>query len=137
MIDKIEVGKISLEVINLLGLDLSADTPVYVGATNIAHMSKEHNYEFNRYYDNLSDIISTADYVRLREADGSIEYIKLFGKYIKLAIRIAGDGKYYARSLYFIETDRVENLIKKGELKKLTKSKKSDIIDLKTKEFED
>jgi hypothetical protein len=63
-----------------------------------------------------------ADYVRLKEDDGSIEYIKSFGNYIKLAVRIAGDGKYYARSLYFIETNRVENLVKKGELKKLTKS---------------
>jgi hypothetical protein len=122
MIDNIEVGEISLEVINLLGLPLSESTPIYVGVTNIAHMAKEHSYEFNRFYDRLSFIISMADYVRLKEDDGSIEYIKSFGNYIKLAVRVAGDGKYYARSLYFIETNRVENLVKKGELKKLTKS---------------
>ena len=122
MIDNIEVGEISLEVINLLGLPLSESTLIYVGVTNIAHMAKEHSYEFNRFYDKLSFIISMADYVRLKEDDGSIEYIKSFGSYIKLAVRIAGDGKYYARSLYFIETNRVENLVKKGELKKLTKS---------------
>jgi hypothetical protein len=121
MIDNIEVGEISLEVINLLGLPLSESTPIYVGVTNIAHMAKEHSYEFNRFYDKLSFIISMADYVRLKEDDGSIEYIKSFGNYIKLAVRVAGDGKYYARSLYFIETNRVENLVKKGELKKLTK----------------
>jgi hypothetical protein len=118
----IEVGKISLEVIELLGLSLSESVPIYLGTTNIAHMAKEHSYEFNRFYDRISSIISTADYVRLKEDDGSIEYIKFFGKYIKLAIRIAGDGNYYARSLYFIETNRFENLMKKGELKKLTKS---------------
>jgi len=67
-------------------------------------------------------IISTADYVRLKKDDGSIEYIKSIGKYVKLAVRVAGDGNYYARSLFFIETDRVENLVKKGELKKLTKT---------------
>jgi len=118
----IEVGKISLEVIELLGLFLSESVPIYIGTTNIAHMAKEHSYEFNRFYDRIPFIISTADYVRLKKDDGSIEYIKSFGKYIKLSIRVAGDGEYYARSLYFIETDRVENLIKKGELKKLTKS---------------
>ena len=125
----IEVGKISGEVINLLGLSLPENTSIYVGVTNIAHMAKEHSYEFNRFYDRIPQIISTADYVRLKQDDGSIEYIKSFGKYIKLAIRVAGDDNYYARSFYFIETDRVENLVKKGELKKkLTKSKESDII---------
>ena len=121
MIDNIEVGEISLEVIKLLGLSLSESVPIYVGTTNIAHMAKDHSYEFNRFYDRIPFIISNADYVRLKEDDGSIEYIKSFGKYVKLAVRIAGDGNYYARSLFFIETNRVENLIQKGELKKLTK----------------
>ena len=118
----IEVGKISTEVIKLLDLPLSENTPIYVGITNIAHMAKEHSYEFNRFYDKIPQIISTADYVRLKKDDGSIEYIKSFKKYIKLAVRIAGDGNYYTRSLYFIETNRFENLLKKGELKRLTKS---------------
>ena len=128
MIEVTEVGKISLEVIKLLDLPLSEDTPIYVGVTNIAHMAKEHSYEFNRFYEKIPLIIATADYVRLKKDDGSIEYIKSLGKYIKLAIRIAGDGNYYARSLYFIETNRVDNLVKKGELKKLTKSQNSDIM---------
>jgi len=116
-----EVGEISLEVIKLLGLSLSESTAIYVGASNVAHMAREHNYEFNRFYNRIPFIISNADYVRLKKDDESIEYIKFLGKYIKLAVRIAGDKKYYARSLYFVEADRVENLIKKGELKKLTK----------------
>ena len=118
----IKVGEVSLEVIKLLDLPLSESVPIYVGITNIAHMAKEHSYEFNRFYDRIPFIVSTADYVRLKKDDGSIEYIKSFGKYIKLAVRISGDGNYYARSLYFIETDRVENFVKKGELKRLTKS---------------
>ena len=121
MSDNTEVGKISLEVINLLGLPLSEDTPIYVGVTNIAHMAKEHSYEFNRFYDKIPLIISTADYVRFKEDDGSIEYVKSIGKYIKLAVRIAGDEKYYARSLYFVHDKVVKRLIKNGELKGLTK----------------
>jgi hypothetical protein len=87
MSEMIEVGKISLEVIELLGLSLTEDTPIYVGVTNIAHMAREHSYEFNRFYDRIPLIISTADYVRLKQDDGSIEYIKSFGKYIKVAVR--------------------------------------------------
>jgi len=83
-------------------------------------MAKEHFCEFNRFYDKIPLILSSPDYVRLKKDDGSIEYIKTFGKHLKLAVRVAGDGKYYARSLYFIETDRVENLVRKGELKALT-----------------
>jgi len=121
MIESIKVGEISSDVISLLDLPLSESTPIYVGVTNIAHMAKEHNFEFNRFYDRIPLIISTADYVRVKEDDGSIEYIKSFGKYIKVAVRVAGDGKYYARSLYFVRDKIVKRLIKNGELKMLTK----------------
>ena len=115
-----KIGEISSEVIELLELPLDGVTPIYIGATNIAHMARTHSYEFNRYYNRLPLIISTADYVRLKKDDNSIEYIKLFGRYIKLAVRVAGDGNYYARSLYFIESNRVNNLLRKGYLKYLT-----------------
>ena len=121
VLDVVEkIGEISLEVITLLGLPLTEAAPIFIGVTNIAHMASDHGYEFNRFYDKIPLIISSADYVRLKNEDNSIEYIKSFGKYIKLAVRIAGDGYYYARSLYFINADRVENLVKKGELKNLT-----------------
>lgn len=118
-----QIGEISLEVIKLLDLPLSNVTPIYIGVTNVAHMASVHRYEFNRFYDKIPFIISTADYVRLKKDDNSIEYVKSLGKYVKLAVRVAGDGNYYARSLYFIEKDRVESLVKKGELKSLTKQR--------------
>jgi len=126
MIEKI--GEISLEVIEVLKLPLKERTPIYLGTSNKAHMLKYHNYEFNKFYEEIPHIILTADYVRLKEDDGSVEYIKSLGKYLKIAVRVAGDGNYYARSLYFIETDRVENLIKNGELKPLTNNKLLSII---------
>jgi hypothetical protein len=116
----VKVGEFSPEVINTLGLDIQAGTGIYIGASNIAHMARDHSYEFNRFYDKIPLIIAASDYVRLKKEDNSIEYVKSFGKYVKLAVRVAGDGNYYARSLYFVETNRVENLVKKGELKPLT-----------------
>ena len=115
-----KIGEISTEVIELLNLPLTEATPIYIGVTNVAHMASNHSYEFNRFYDKIPHIIGAADYVRLKKEDNSIEYVKSFGKYIKLAVRVAGDGNYYARSLFFIETNRVENLLKKGKLKVLT-----------------
>jgi len=116
-----KIGEFSSEVISLLNLNIPVGTGIFIGETNIAHMLKTHPYEFHLFFDQLSYIISNADFVRLRVNDNSIEFIKEFGKYIKLAVRIAGDGKYYARSLYFIETNRVENLLKTKKLKQLTK----------------
>jgi len=114
------IGKITIDVIKLLKLKLTQETPIFIGDSNKNHMKNTHPYEYNRFYSDLPIIISTADYVRLNTQDNSIEYVKSYGKYIKLAVRVAGDGNYYARSLYFIESDRVENLVKKGELKPLT-----------------
>ena len=116
-----KVGEISAEVVKTLGLSIPANTSVYVGRSNIAHMVQEHNEEYWRYYDKISLILSLPDYVRVKKDDDSIEYIKFFSKHVKLAVRVAGDGEYYARSLYYIEANRVENLVKTGELKSLDK----------------
>jgi len=115
-----KVGEISLEVIKLLGLPLTEAVPIYIGVTNIAHMAREHSYEFNHFYEKIPLIISTADYVRLKKDDGSIEYVKSFGKYVKLAVRIAGDGKFYTRSLYRVRDNVVKRMVKNKTLKPLT-----------------
>jgi uncharacterized protein (UPF0254 family) len=116
-----KLGEFTAEVIEKLNLDITIGSGIYIGTSNILHMSRKHPYEFDNFFDKIPLIISSADYVRRRNNDGTIEYIKLFGKHLKLAIRIAGDGEYYTRSLYFVETNRIENLLKKGELKRLTK----------------
>jgi len=119
MIDKI--GEFSPEVVALLNLDILAGTEILIGVTNIAHMAKEHPYEFNRYFDRIPLILSTPDYVRIKQDDCSIEYVKRFSRFVKVAVRIAGDGKYYARSLYRVRDSVVARLIKNKKLKSLTK----------------
>ena len=84
-------------------------------------MVSEHEYEYYRYFSKIPLILSNPDYVRLKKDDGSIEYIKNFSRYIKLAVRIAGDGEYYARSIYRVRENVVERMIKNNELKPLTK----------------
>ncbi|MCL2109897.1 MAG: PBECR2 nuclease fold domain-containing protein [Oscillospiraceae bacterium] len=121
MIEKI--GEFSPEVIKLLNLDISAGTDIYIGATNIAHMVKEHKYEFDRYFDKIPLILSAPDYVRLKTDDGSIEYVKHLSKYIKIAVRIAGDGEYYVRSLYTVRDRITKKLIEDGKLKPIDKKK--------------
>ena len=105
MIEK--VGEFSPEVIKYLNLNINAGTAIYIGDTNREHMRTRHRHEYETYFSRIPRIISSPDYVGINPADGSIEFIKVFGKYLKLAVRIANDGEYYARSLYSITSKRV------------------------------
>ncbi|MCL2086317.1 MAG: PBECR2 nuclease fold domain-containing protein [Oscillospiraceae bacterium] len=116
-----KIGEFSPEIVKLLNLDISAGTDIYIGVTNIAHIANEHKYEFDRYFDKIHLILSAPDYVRLKTDDGSIEYIKHLSKYIKVAVRVSGDGKYYVRSLYTVRDRIVKNLLKSDILKRVDK----------------
>ena len=125
MINVDKIGEFSPEVIETLNLDIPAGTAIYIGESNIEHMKNRHKREFDKYYSRLPRIISEPDYVGINPKDESIEFVKQFGKHIKLAIRIANDGEYYARSLYMITSKRVENFIKDGKLLPIDNSENS------------
>jgi hypothetical protein len=116
-----KVGAFSGEVIKILGLNVTQGTPIYLGDKNRLHMEKRHRRDFEKYGKRLQRIIAEPDYVGLHK-DGSIEYIKSWGRYVKIAVRVAGDGAYYARTLYHVETKLSEELIKAGRWKPLTKT---------------
>lgn len=116
-----EVGRLSARVIELLSLPLREDQPIYVGASNIAHMESRHPVDYARYGKYIPDILSCPDYVGTNPTDGSIEYVKEFcidNEFVKVAVRLSGGGTLYARSLYVLNHNRVMNFIRKGTLKK-------------------
>jgi len=119
------VGEITKEVIDILELSVSVGTSIYIGPTNIEHMQREHPTEYNRYFALLPKIISSPDFIGINPKDDSLEYIKTFptsgGNYLKLAVRISGDGLLFARSLYEILERTVKKRTEKGMLKPLTK----------------
>jgi hypothetical protein len=119
MLDKI--GVFSLEIVETLNLDIPAGTAIYISETNRRHMKNRHPREYEKYHNHLPKILSSPDYVGINTSDGSIEIIKIFSKYIKIAVRIASDGDYYVRSIYEVGKSRVENSLKSGQLKHLTK----------------
>ena len=45
--------------------------------------------------------------------------VKANGEYVKVAVRLSGGGTLFARSLYVLNPNRVQNFIKKGTLKKV------------------
>lgn len=117
-----EVGKMSTRIISLLGLSLQQDQPIYLGASNIAHIQKKHSNAYAKYGKHITQILSQPDYVGENPKDGSIEYVKEFvveKEHVKIAIRISGSGTLFVRSLYVLNPNRVQNFISKGTLKKV------------------
>jgi hypothetical protein len=113
-----QVGVITAQVIRILNLKVAAGTPIFLGESNIAHMKSEHEADFGLYGDLIEEIISAPTYVGLRK--GSIEYIKELSEYVKIAVRVSSDGSYFARTLYTMNPDKVEDMVAKGNLFSLT-----------------
>ena len=83
-------------------------------------MQSKHPQDYQKYGQYIQSILSAPDYVGMNPSDSSIEYVKEFNinnEYVKVAVRISSGGKYYARSLYVLNNNRVQNFINKGTLK--------------------
>ena len=114
-----EVGKITNTVIKLLNLPITTDTPVYIGETNITHIKISHPADFAKYHGFIEEIINSPDYVGLNNKDNSIEYVKVINidnEFVKVAVRVTTKGKFFVRSLYALNKNRVNNFIAKGTL---------------------
>lgn len=117
----LQVGKLDSKIISLLSLSFAPDTPIYLGQSNIQHIQNSHPAAYAKYGSRIPDIISAPDYVRENPKNGSIEYVKEYqidNEFVKVAVRVSGSGKLYARSLYILNNNRVQNFISKGTLKK-------------------
>lgn len=113
------IGTITQQIESLLNLNLPNDRNIYLGETNIKHMITSHPTDFQKYKDELTNILSNPDYVGLNPNDSSIEYVKEYivdNEYVKVAVRIYSGKKFYARSIYVLNNNRVKNFISKGTL---------------------
>ena len=82
-------------------------------------MKADHAEAYEKYGGEIRNILDDPDYVRL-STNNSIEYVKEFvynGEYVKVAVRLSGGGKYFARTLYVLNRRRAEDFIASGELK--------------------
>lgn len=128
MINRKRIGFFSSAVVETLGLGISPGTPIYIADTNIEHMKASHPEDFEKYGNDIADIIANPDYVGQNAKDDSIEFTKEYfvnGDFVKVAVRVTTRNVYYARSMYVLNPNRVKNFIKKGTLKSLTNHEKS------------
>lgn len=119
------IAHISSKVIQMLNLDCKLDEPIYIGDSNIEHMKEKHPADYEKYHDHISDILSAPDYVALNKKNNSLEYVKEFkfdDNFVKVAVRVSKSGRYFARSMYVLNTRRVLSFITNGTLKKIDKN---------------
>ena len=93
-------------------------------------MQASHPGAFAKYGSQMTSILAAPDYVGQNPSDGSIEYVKEFltdGEYVKVAVRLSGSNRYFARSLYILNNSRVRNFIAKGTLKKACNSSQTSV----------
>jgi hypothetical protein len=125
---KAPIATITENVIRALKLDCEAGVPIYLGKSNIEHMEQSHPEAYAKYSKNISEILNKPEYVGLNPSDGSIEYVKEYraeqGEFVKVAVRVSLSGRYYARSLYVLNPNRVRNFVRKGTLKHLHNDEK-------------
>lgn len=115
------VGTLSARVVELLGLSMRAGQAIMLGQSNIAHMKSKHPADYEKFGQYIPQILVAPDYVGENPADGSIEYVKEFvieDAFVKVAVRVTSNGTLFARSVYRLNTNRVNNFIAKGTLKK-------------------
>lgn len=116
-----QIGTFSEKVIGLLQLDLEANTPIYIGDSNIEHIKKRHPYEYEKYFSSIEDIIANPDYVGQNPSDKSIAFVKTYqlgSEYIRVAVKIMTSGRCYAKTLHLLSTCNAERYIEKGTLQK-------------------
>lgn len=120
-----KIGTLTKEVIKTLNLPLTYEKDIFIGKSNILHMKQKHMNDYIKYGKYIKDILREPDYVGLNKKDKSIEYVKEFfidnNEYVKVAIRISITNKFFVRTLYVLNNNRIQNFIKKNTLKPLTK----------------
>lgn len=119
-----KIGVISKEIVDLLQLNIDPDTPILIGDSNISHIKNRHEYEYDKYFQCLPDIIREPDYVGLSPKDNSIQYVKEFiidSEYIRVAVKVTRNNKCFVKTLHLLSTCNTERYIQKGTLKKLDK----------------
>ena len=116
-----QIGKVTKRVIELLELDYKEELPIILGDTNIEHMKRQHLEDYNKYGQDIEDIIKNPTYVAKNPNQGSIEYIKEYkidNEFVLVAVRISNKGTMFAKTLFKMTELKKNIYLRKGYAKK-------------------
>lgn len=102
------VGWISQDVIEITGTGWAVGDRIFLGDDNIEHMKNAHE----------DDYIAVPDFLAKHPNKVSVEYIKIFGAdYVLVAVRGSSTGTLYVRTLFVMNSVKVDVYRKRGYLK--------------------
>lgn len=110
-------GILNQKVADFFGL--KDNKMVYIGEQNILHMKNKHYSDYETYYQYLSEIVNSPDYVGKNPRDESLELIKEFfceesNSYVKVAVRVSKNQTLFIRTLYSLNSSKFEYQVSKG-----------------------
>ena len=98
-----KVGIINKRVRELLDLDISKNSPIFIGESNIRHIKERHPEDFKIYGKKIQEIIKNPTYIAKNPKQGSIEYIKeykIYNDFVLVAVRISNNGNFFVKTLF-------------------------------------
>ena len=108
------IGCFSPKVIDLLGLSVTAGTPIFIGKTNIDHMKASHPDDFDKYFPCMEDILENPDWVIPDPEGGGIQFIKQMDFRVIVAVRASGSGAFYARTIFVMFKPKIDKYAARG-----------------------
>lgn len=118
----IVIGNLDKFIIDIFDLDFKAEQPIYIGESNLSHMKSEHPGDFEAYGGKIKEIINNPDYIAKhpQKKNSAIEYIKVYknknDEYVLVAVRATGKGTLFARTLFVMDSEKVEKYKNKNAL---------------------
>ena len=67
-----QIGKVNKKVIELLNLEYKEELPIILGETNIEHMKRQHPEDYEKYGNDIRNIIKKPTYIARNPNQGSI-----------------------------------------------------------------
>ena len=87
-----EIGKITKDIIEILGLEYNEEKPIYIGESNINHMKERHFEDYIKYGNNIKEILKEPTYLARNQRKNSIEFIKRYrikDDYVMVVVRVS------------------------------------------------
>lgn len=106
-----EIGKISQKVIDVLGLNLKENTPIFIGDSNIKHIKSRHAGDYEKYGSQIRSIIENPTYIARDKKKNSIEYIKKYiinKEIVLVVVRASGNKQQFVRTMYIMAEEKIE-----------------------------
>lgn len=117
-----QVGKLNRNVIQLLQLEFKEGLPIILGESNIEHMKRQRPEDYEKYGNDIEEIIKKPTYVARNPNQGSIEYIKEYkinNEFVLVAVRISNKGTLFAKTLFTMTERKINIYLKNGYAKKV------------------